>query len=619
MTDFVKIEKSLDALQAKMKDALAAYADNINGLKSLKEQYLITNETIQVQGVKLEELQNGLKEIINLYGENSTQASIWQKQIDETSANIHQLSSNLMELESKTEGVGALKTRFEEIKSKSQDSGTAIGKTALIVKGLSDSVISCTQGLKSFGTALVHLGASGIQTVNEAVVLAGKGFSAYLKGIVDLGKSTVSSAVDVQASGGMIGDSFAQSAGQIALFTGQQQSLQNQFQMISATIGSAFIPALSTAMQSVTEQMPVIRETLTGIFSGDNSEGLSEGLTTGLVSAFTGAITGLAENLPVLLGNINTVLLSIFQAVGQTLPILVTTLLPVLITSFTSLVSGIVSQVPVLLPALLEGAIQLFTGLLNGLNLIIPQLMAMLPVLIQNVGALLIANLPIILDAGFQLLISLINGISNAIPELITQVTALIPVITNNLIENIPKLIDAGIELIVALATGLPLAIPDVLAAIPEIIAAIIDTFMNQNWLQIGVDILRGIAEGLINGVEMIVDKIKQAATSVLNKFKSFLGIHSPSKVFKDEVGKFLAEGLAIGFTDEMIKVQGKMVNAVPTEFPGAAVDSNYNKNLGAYIDYNKLTRCMIQGLGRSGLTFSVGDRQFARLVREVM
>ena len=48
---------------------------------------------------------------------------------------------------------------------------------------------------------------------------------------------------------------------------------------------------------------------------------------------------------------------------------------------------------------------------------------------------------------------------------------------------------------------------------------------------------------------------------------KAALGIHSPSKLFRDEVGKNLALGLGEGFSGEMKEIQKEMQNAIPTSF----------------------------------------------------
>ena len=62
-------------------------------------------------------------------------------------------------------------------------------------------------------------------------------------------------------------------------------------------------------------------------------------------------------------------------------------------------------------------------------------------------------------------------------------------------------------------------------------------------------------------------DKIKGFKDAILKKFKNLFGIHSPSTLFRDEIGSYLAKGLGVGFVNEMDKIAVDMKNAIPTDF----------------------------------------------------
>lgn len=326
------------------------------------------------------------------------------------------------------------------------------------------------------------------------------------------------------------------------------------------------------------------------------------------ISVFLSNIAGMAvQYLPVLLTAVNTII----QSVVTNLPMLLETILPPLITGFNSLITGLVEMLPEILPILLDGFVMLFSSLIDSVNLVIEQLIPMLPEIITQISTALIENLPVLLDgalqlflgliqsldqvieqlmpmlpelitnlcdtlinnipaiisAGFDLLIGLIQGITECIPTLVQKIPEIVDSIVGAFSNNIGELITAGINLIIALASGLPQAIPRVVMAIPQIITAIINALMEQDWLQVGIDIVRGLADGLIDGVNIIWDKIKEMASSLLSSIKSVLGIHSPSKLFRDKVGIFLAQGIGVGFVDEMDKVTKDMQNALPTSF----------------------------------------------------
>ena len=307
------------------------------------------------------------------------------------------------------------------------------------------------------------------------------------------------------------------------------------------------LTAVNTIIQSVVTNLPMLLETiLPPLISGFNL------LITGLIDA-------LREFLPVLLDSF----VMLFSSLIDSVNLVIEQLMPLLPDIITQISTALIENLPVLL----DGALQLFLGLIQSLNQVIEQLMPMLPELITNLCDTLINNIPAIISAGFDLLIGLIQGITECIPTLVQKIPEIVDSIVGAFSNNIGELITAGINLIIALASGLPQAIPQVVMAIPQIITAIINALMEQDWLQVGIDIVRGLADGLIDGVNIIWDKIKEMASSLLSSIKSALGIHSPSKLFRDKVGIFLAQGVGVGFVDEMDKVTKDMQNALPTSF----------------------------------------------------
>ena len=307
------------------------------------------------------------------------------------------------------------------------------------------------------------------------------------------------------------------------------------------------LTAVNTIIQSVVTNLPMLLETiLPPLISGFNL------LITGLIDA-------LPEFLPVLLDSF----VMLFSSLIDSVNLVIEQLMPLLPDIITQISTALIENLPVLL----DGALQLFLGLIQSLDQVIEQLMPMLPELITNLCDTLINNIPAIISAGFDLLIGLIQGITECIPTLVQKIPEIVDSIVGAFSNNIGELITAGINLIIALASGLPQAIPQVVMAIPQIITAIINALMEQDWLQVGIDIVRGLADGLIDGVNIIWDKIKEMASSLLSSIKSALGVHSPSTLFRDKVGIFLAQGVGVGFVDEMDKVTKDMQNALPTSF----------------------------------------------------
>ncbi len=79
----------------------------------------------------------------------------------------------------------------------------------------------------------------------------------------------------------------------------------------------------------------------------------------------------------------------------------------------------------------------------------------------------------------------------------------------------------------------------------------------------IGKNIVSGIWNGISSMVDWIKDKIMGFASSVTDWFKGFFGIASPSKLMRDMIGKNLALGISVGFTDNIDDVFSDMETSV--------------------------------------------------------
>ena len=87
-------------------------------------------------------------------------------------------------------------------------------------------------------------------------------------------------------------------------------------------------------------------------------------------------------------------------------------------------------------------------------------------------------------------------------------------------------------------------AIPDVLESIGE---AGIDFITGVDWWGVGSDIVNGIISGIQSMGSALWNALTGIAQSALNSVKKLLKIGSPSRVFADEVGKWIPEGVAVG------------------------------------------------------------------------
>ena len=101
---------------------------------------------------------------------------------------------------------------------------------------------------------------------------------------------------------------------------------------------------------------------------------------------------------------------------------------------------------------------------------------------------------------------------------------------------------------------------------------------------QIGKDLISGLWNGIDNKFDWLTKKIKSFAKKVTDKLKSFFGIKSPSRVFRDEIGKQLADGVAVGIDENTENAESA------AETMGKKVLEAAQKRLDDYKVYNDLT-----------------------------
>ena len=221
--------------------------------------------------------------------------------------------------------------------------------------------------------------------------------------------------------------------------------------------------------------------------------------------------------------------------------------LPNLIAQGATMLNNLMLAITANLPTIIQGGIAIVSTLITGIAQQLPTLIPTALMMILTLVSSLLSNVGQLVDAGINLLVGLAQGVVNALPQLIKAPT-IIGQLATAIISNLPKILLAGIKIITILGTGLIQAVPQLIGKIPSIISQVKNAFTSVDWGGVGRNIISGIANGLKGAAGAIVEAAKGAAESALNAAKNFLGIHSPSRVFRDQVGKMMALGMGIGF-----------------------------------------------------------------------
>lgn len=225
--------------------------------------------------------------------------------------------------------------------------------------------------------------------------------------------------------------------------------------------------------------------------------------------------------------------------------------------------NGVMSMVNFLLenlPTFLQIGVNILLSLIQGITQALPDLIPTMVQVIMDIVNILLDNIDLIIECGIQLLVALTEGIMNALPELISRLPEIIIKINTKLIELSPQLLSAALRIILALAEGLIKFIPEIISRIPQIIKSMVNAFKQGigDFINIGANLLKGLWSGIANTVGWLTNKIKGIANTITNTFKKIFGIHSPSKLFRNEIGKNLILGVGVAFEkdDDLINKQ---------------------------------------------------------------
>lgn len=226
-----------------------------------------------------------------------------------------------------------------------------------------------------------------------------------------------------------------------------------------------------------------------------------------------------------------------------------------LVADFLPSMTDVINGIALLASGSTEGIAQIeegFSSFIEGLMEKIPTIIETGGELILTLGEAILEHIPEIIEIGGTLLIELATGIAGRLPELIPKTVEIIMTIVNGLIQNMPALISAALQLIVGLAKGLIQAIPALIPYIPQIIASIVTAIVQSipEIVAAGWQLIQGLADGIVEGLAAVWDTIVGVAKSIVQGIKDFFGIKSPSKLFRDDVGKQLMAGMAEGILD---------------------------------------------------------------------
>lgn len=399
-----------------------------------------------------------------------------------------------------------------------------------IINGLKNSVtvlaIQMGDALKpAFHEALVEV--NGFMAKLEKGFNSG-GFTGFASALGEIIPEAINSFTEKLPDIMALGVSFIDALG---------QGLEANAGNIGANVGKATDTLLTGILNSAPNWFGAGLELITGFVNGvaENASSLVPNILTSII----GIADKIIEGLPAFIDAGLNLLKGLAQGIADGLPTFIENA-PRIINEFFS---AIYSKIPDFLKAGLEIIITLGKGLIQAI-----------PTLIANIPAIIMAIVNVFTGFNFVALgKSLILKIGSGMRSLLSTIVGIAKSIGQGIINAIKSFFGEGVStghlFISKVANGIRNAIGFIRSGVESVMQAAFSVLRSAvgRVISIGGDIVRGIASGIRNAGGAVLEALGGVVDSAISWVKGKLGIKSPSRVFRDQVGKMIGAGLAIG------------------------------------------------------------------------
>ena len=414
-----------------------------------------------------------------------------------------------------------------------------------------------------------------------------------------------------------------------------------------STAAFVILKNLAEIIPRLASTIPAIAVSLCQQLATAVQEGGSEMLSSAGTFMLNSLTNGIVVGIPQLLAQ-GSEMLHQYQSVIQTnFPVIMQNGVSII----TNLLTGILSAAPQIiaqvgemmttwvdtvlgmLPTILDSGSQMIQNLLQGLVENAPKILQQAFDMTSNFIQTILSHLPSILQAGVNLILNLLSGLVQAAPQIIQQAAQMLAEFISTIASHLPEILQKGIEIVGELIAGLISRIPDVISSTIDIISSIQESFDNIDWVSIGLNIIDGIVSGIISAAGSLVDAAVGAAEDAVEAVNDWLGIASPSKLMRDEVGKYMALGMGIGFeknvpTEEMTDRVSRSVEQmrgaaeqVTSRTPITAIQASKTVSdnyTDAKLDHRKLKKLILEAINEANeKPIVLNGRQMNRFMRE--
>lgn len=425
---------------------------------------------------------------------------------------------------------GAYTGDFRDAMAKGEITADEFNK-AVMDLGMTDAAKEAATSTQTIEGAMGNLEASvvnvGVQILDSFKGPLTEAMSALANGIGSLPamfKGLVSSAGPaLQQIGSVAQSSFAPVSQAI---TGKLLPALQPFMQALQNLGSAILPIVDAAFQAL---MPVIGSLIAAL--------------TQIGGTIMSTLTPVINNLAAVFQTVLPVVQQQFQTWGTAIQNVINAVFPFIqtvVTTVMNIINGIITTVL----AVLQGN---WNGVWTG---------------IQNIAVRVWNGIQNIVTAGMNAVSGVVSSVMNAIGNTWSGVWNTVRNLASNAWNGITNTVRNGVNAVGNTVNGIGGKIKGAFSGA-------------GSWLiSAGNNIIQGLINGIKSAIGNAVAAVKGAASSIVNAAKGALGIHSPSRVFRDEVGKMIPAGLGVGVEmNEQLAVKPvqSMVSALlPSSLPGS-------------------------------------------------
>lgn len=279
---------------------------------------------------------------------------------------------------------------------------------------------------------------------------------------------------------------------------------------------------------------------------------------------YNGAMSNLKESLDVLKGTLSK---DLFNALKGIIPPL---------TQFIDWLGKNKAIVEAIVVPLLVffNTLMLFVGVAKIITLFKALAVAItsIPFALPVAGILAIISILVILWNNCESFRNFIKGVFNFIKTAFNAVKNAIVFVIGNIVARIKVLKDAFNTIktkVIEIKDKVINKFIEIKDGIKQKIQNIIDTIKKkvEDFKNAGKELIGGLWKGITDKWDSLKNKVKDFGNGITKGFKKVFGIKSPSRVFSDEIGKYLSEGIVVGFTADMDKNSQKMINSLDSAF----------------------------------------------------